>query len=58
MTQMVTERLETSKKEYNNSISRAAEILKNGGYEFVKVSDLIYKEDYTIDHTGRQFCLQ
>lgn len=31
MTQMVTERLETSKKEYNNSISRAAEILKNGG---------------------------
>lgn len=28
---MVTERLETSKKEYNNSISRAAEILKNGG---------------------------
>lgn len=29
--------------------------LKNEGYEFVKVSDLIYKENYTIDHTGRQF---
>lgn len=29
--------------------------LKNEGYTFVKVGDLIYKEDYTIDHTGRQF---
>lgn len=29
--------------------------LKNDGYTFVKVSDLIYKENYTIDHTGRQF---
>lgn len=29
--------------------------LKAEGYEFVKVSDLIYKENYTIDHTGRQF---
>lgn len=29
--------------------------LKNEGYEFVKVSDLIYKENYSIDHTGRQF---
>ena len=28
---MITERLETSNKEYNNSISRASEILKNGG---------------------------
>lgn len=28
--------------------------LKNEGYTFVKVSDLIYKENYTIDHTGRQ----
>ncbi len=29
--------------------------LKNDGYEFVRVSDLIYKENYIIDHTGRQF---
>lgn len=29
--------------------------LKNEGYTFCKVSDLIYKENYTIDHTGRQF---
>ncbi len=29
--------------------------LKNDGYTFVKVGDLIYKENYTIDHTGRQF---
>lgn len=28
--------------------------LKKAGYQFVKVSDLIYKEDYYIDHTGRQ----
>lgn len=28
---MITERLETDKKEYNKSVSRAAEILKNGG---------------------------
>ncbi len=29
--------------------------LKQEGYTFCKVSDLIYKENYTIDHTGRQF---
>ncbi len=29
--------------------------LKADGYTFVKVSDLIYKENYSIDHTGRQF---
>ncbi|MBQ8002197.1 MAG: polysaccharide deacetylase family protein [Clostridia bacterium] len=28
--------------------------LKNEGYTFVKVGDLIYKENYTIDHMGRQ----
>lgn len=25
------------------------------GFEFVKVSELIYKDNYVIDHTGRQF---
>lgn len=28
--------------------------LKNQGYEFVTVSDLIYKDNYYIDHTGLQ----
>jgi len=30
------------------------EALQKDGYEFVKISDIIYKENYTIDHTGRQ----
>lgn len=29
--------------------------LKDNGYTFVKVSDLICKENFYIDHTGRQF---
>ena len=40
------------------ALPQILEILKNGGYDFVKVSDLIYKENYTIDHTGRQFSLK
>ena len=28
--------------------------LKDGGYEFVFINDLILKENYTIDHTGMQ----
>ena len=28
--------------------------LKNRGYEFVPISELIYKDNYTIDHNGRQ----
>ena len=28
--------------------------LKEKGYQFVKVSDLIYKENYTMDVEGRQ----
>ncbi len=28
--------------------------LEKDGYEFVTVSELIYWDDYTIDHTGRQ----
>lgn len=28
--------------------------LEAEGYSFVRISDLIYTEDYTIDHTGRQ----
>lgn len=29
--------------------------LKNRGYEFVPIGELIYKNDYTIDHNGRQW---
>ncbi len=29
--------------------------LKGRGYEFVKAGELIYTEDFTIDHTGRQY---
>lgn len=36
------------------ALPQILEILKNGGYEFVKVSDIIYSENYTIDHKGRQ----
>ena len=28
--------------------------LQNRGYEFVPIGELIYKENYTIDHTGKQ----
>ena len=54
---MNTEKLRLGSS-FRKSIARAAEILKNGGYDFVKVSDLIYKENYTIDHTGRQHSLE
>lgn len=29
--------------------------LKNRGYQFVPIGELIYKDHYTIDHNGRQF---
>lgn len=29
--------------------------LENQGYSFVSVNDLIYENDYSIDHTGRQY---
>ncbi len=48
----------SGKKNTLEALPQIFEILKNGGYEFVKVSDLIYPENYTIDHTGRQFCLK
>ncbi len=40
------------------ALPQILEILHNGGYEFVSVSELIYNENYIIDHTGRQFALQ
>ena len=32
--------------------------LQNRGYEFVPIGELIYKENYSIDHTGRQYLVQ
>ncbi len=34
------------------------ENLNNAGYEFVTVGELIYTEDYTLDHAGRQHSLK
>lgn len=36
------------------ALPQILEILCNKGYSFVGVSELIYTENYTIDHTGRQ----
>ena len=32
--------------------------LQNRGFTFVPISELIYKENYAIDHTGRQYLMQ
>ena len=32
--------------------------LKTDGYEFVTVSELIYWDDYEIDHTGKQILIR
>jgi polysaccharide deacetylase family sporulation protein PdaB len=37
------------------AIRLVADKLKKDGYEFRTVSDLIYKDNFTLDHTGRQF---
>ena len=46
---------------FHNGVDNTAEALDRilteltkQGYSFVTVSELIYKENYTIDHTGRQ----
>lgn len=36
------------------NLPRILEKLKSEGYKFVKISDLIYKDNYEIDHTGKQ----
>lgn len=46
--------LHNSNKETVNALDSIIKDLKAKGYEFVKVSDLIYKENYYIDYTGRQ----
>ena len=48
----------SGKKNTLEALPQILEILKIGRYEFVKVSDLIYTENYTVDHTGRQHSLE
>ena len=36
------------------SLDKILTKLEEKGFSFLKVSDLIYKDNYTIDHTGRQ----
>ena len=36
------------------ALSDIIQTLKNDGYRFVKISEQIYKENYSIDHEGRQ----
>lgn len=47
---------------FHNGVENTAEALdriltelENQGYSFVSVNDLIYKDNYSIDHTGRQY---
>ncbi len=47
---------------FHNGVDTTAEALdtvltelEKQGYSFVSVNDLIYKNDYSIDHTGRQY---
>lgn len=46
--------LHNSSMETVKALDTIIKELKNKGYEFVKVSDLIYKDNYYIDFTGRQ----
>lgn len=36
------------------ALPQIIETLQADGFTFVKASDLIYKENYTIDHSGKQ----
>ncbi len=40
------------------SLDEILSALEKKGFSFLKVSDLIYKDNYTIDHTGRQKLLK
>jgi len=46
--------LHNSSMETVKALDTIIKELKKRGFEFVKVSDLIYKENYYIDYTGRQ----
>ncbi len=38
------------------ALGKILETLTKEGYEFVTVEEIIYKSDYSIDHTGKQIC--
>lgn len=48
----------SGKENTEKALPKILETLKNRGFEFVKVSELVYSENYTIDHTGRQHSLE
>lgn len=37
-----------------DALENVIDLLKEQGYEFVTVGELIYRDNYTIDHTGKQ----
>ncbi len=47
--------LHNGSKYTKDALSPMLSALKEDGYSFVPVSQLIYKENYYIDHTGKQF---
>lgn len=44
----------SNSEESLNVLDKIIKTLKSKGYSFVKVSDLIYKDNYYIDNTGKQ----
>lgn len=46
--------LHTGTKNTAAALPKLLSALKNEGYDFKSVGDLIYREDYTINHEGRQ----
>ena len=44
-------------RESSTSLPQILDILSQQGYEFVTLSELIYKENYTINNDGRQIPL-
>lgn len=46
--------LHNGAKYTKDALAELIDQLKDKGYTFVPVSELIYKQDYTIDHEGRQ----
>lgn len=48
----------TNAKYTPDNLPKIIEKLKNEGYKFVKVGDLIYKENYKIDYSGKQILEQ
>ena len=41
-----------------DALERIIKDAKNKGYKFVSVGELIYKDNYKIDHTGKQIRIE